>query len=270
MEHPKFIYGTAWKKERTADLVVKAVKAGFRGIDTACQPKHYHEHGVGQALIQLKSLGIPRESLFIQTKFTPLSGQDPDKIPYNPRSPLAQQVTESFATSQRNLGCDQIDSWVLHSPLQSQSQLMEVWRAMESVHQQGGARILGISNCYDLDVLRALYDQAHVPPSVLQNRFYGDTSYDVEIRDFCANRGITYQSFWSLTANPHLLSNPVLRTISQSRSVTAPQIFFRFLTQLGIAPLTGTTSEVHMKEDLEIFNFVLSETEMTAINQLLA
>src|SRR3990167_6136754 len=75
---PKIIYGTAWKKERTASLVVKAVKYGFRGIDTACQPKHYFEPGVGQALKELETVGIARDQIFLQTKFTPITSQDPN------------------------------------------------------------------------------------------------------------------------------------------------------------------------------------------------
>jgi diketogulonate reductase-like aldo/keto reductase len=72
---PRLIYGTAWKKERTTDLVVQAILAGFRGIDTACQPKHYSEALVGDALDVLASKhNIPRESLFVQTKFTSFSG----------------------------------------------------------------------------------------------------------------------------------------------------------------------------------------------------
>ena len=73
---PPIIYGTAWKKERTTGLSVQAITAGFRGIDTACQPKHYNEPGVGEALIKLNALGIRREALFIQTKFTSLSGSE--------------------------------------------------------------------------------------------------------------------------------------------------------------------------------------------------
>ncbi|HEX5670819.1 MAG TPA: hypothetical protein VFX66_04720, partial [Sulfuricurvum sp.] len=69
---PSLIYGTAWKKERTADLVVQAVLSGFRGIDTACQPKHYEEPLVGAAIRRLRDHSILREDLFIQTKFTPL------------------------------------------------------------------------------------------------------------------------------------------------------------------------------------------------------
>lgn len=77
---PRIIYGTAWKKERTADLVQLAIRKGFRAIDTACQPKHYNEAGVGEGIQRAYQEGIVRrENLFIQTKFTSLSGQDPKK-----------------------------------------------------------------------------------------------------------------------------------------------------------------------------------------------
>lgn len=71
IEMPSLIYGTAWKKERTADLVEQAIMYGFRGIDTACQPKHYDESLVGEALRRVRNQGITREDLFVQTKFTP-------------------------------------------------------------------------------------------------------------------------------------------------------------------------------------------------------
>jgi diketogulonate reductase-like aldo/keto reductase len=93
---PRLIYGTVWKKERTADLVVKAIQAGFKGIDTACQPKHYDESLVGAALNRLKDHGIERDTLFLQTKFTPLSGQDPRQVPYDKNSPIESQVAQSF------------------------------------------------------------------------------------------------------------------------------------------------------------------------------
>ncbi|HEX5623570.1 MAG TPA: aldo/keto reductase, partial [Sulfuricurvum sp.] len=114
---PKLIYGTAWKKERTADLVVQAILSGFRGIDTACQPKHYDEALVGEALERLVQEGIGREELFVQTKFTPLAGQDPSRIPYDPNAPLEVQVAQSFEASKRNLRTKYVDSLVLHSPL---------------------------------------------------------------------------------------------------------------------------------------------------------
>ena len=78
------------------------------------------------------------------------------------------------------------------------------------------------------------------PPAVLQNRFHAETGYDRELREFCRARGIIYQSFWTLTANPHLLTHETVRALARQHGRTPAQILFRYLTQLGIVPLTGT------------------------------
>ncbi|MGZ4956816.1 MAG: aldo/keto reductase, partial [Methylobacter sp.] len=93
---PRIIYGTAWKKERTAALVEQAIGLGFRGIDTACQPKHYNEAGVGDGVAACLHRGIDRSELYLQSKFTPLSGQDPAQVPYDPNAGLSEQVAQSF------------------------------------------------------------------------------------------------------------------------------------------------------------------------------
>ena len=266
---PKIIYGTAWKKEQTGSLVVKAVKHGFRGIDTACQPKHYFEPGVGQALKELETVGIFRNQIFLQTKFSPITAQDPNNIPYDPHASLQQQVMQSFSVSKKNLGTDFIDSFILHSPLNTHHQTMEVWRAMEEIYHYSGVKQLGISNCYDLDKMQQLYHDASVKPAVLQNRFYNQTNFDKDLRKWCAENNIIYQSFWTLTANPTLLQSPVITDIALSSNKTPAQILFRYLTQSGVAPLTGTTSDVHMLEDLAIFSFELSEADIYRINNLL-
>lgn len=266
---PKILYGTAWKKEHTAALVVKAIKQGFKGIDTACQPKHYFEPGVGQALKELQTFGIPRDELFLQTKFTSVSGQDPNNIPYDPNDSLHEQVMTSFTVSKKNLGTDYLDSLVLHSPLDTHKDTMNVWRAMEDIYHQQGAKQLGISNCYQLEQLQHLYDDAHVKPSVLQNRFYKQSNFDKELRLFCKENNIVYQSFWTLTANDALLHSQIITDIAFSLNKTPAQVLFRYLTQVGVVPLTGTTSDVHIAEDLAIFEFLLSESDINHINQLL-
>ena len=269
MKIPEIIYGTAWKKERTTELVTQAVKAGFLGIDTACQPKHYHEAGVGEALKILQESGISRENLYIQTKFTPLAGQDPANIPYDKTAPLAQQVAQSFEKSKENLQTNYVDALILHSPLFPFANLLTVWQAMENVAESGGTLRLGISNCYDLNLFVKLYESAKIKPSILQNRFYSDTDYDKELREFCKQKGVVYQSFWSLTANPHLLSHTTLVALSKKYDKTVAQIFFRFLSQLGITPLSGTTSLEHMQQDLGAFEFSLTLQEVKSIELLL-
>lgn len=254
---PYLIYGTAWKKDKTADLVTKAVKYGFRGIDTACQPKHYNEAGVGEAIERLKSEGITRKDLFIQTKFTPLNGQDPNNIPYDRTTSLSEQVAQSFEVSKKNLGVTYLDSLILHSPLENFDRTMIAWHAMEQIYNHGGTKLIGISNCYDLDMLKQLFDASFIKPAVVQNRFYKDTDYDNEIRKWCREHKIIYQSFWTLTANPQILSSELLKKTALKYQKTPEQIFFRVLIDEGIVPLTGTCSDKHMQEDLEIFNFEL-------------
>ena len=264
---PCIIYGTAWKKERTAELVAKALQAGFRGFDTACQPRHYDEPAVGEAL---RRSGLAREALYLQTKFTPLSSQDPDNVPYDKSASLRSQIAQSFEASKRNLQTDHVDCLILHTPLESHDMTMEAWAAMEGICRAGGARQLGISNCYDLPVLQALYADAEIKPAVLQNRFYKKTGYDEGMRSWCAERGIVYQSFWSLTANSEILASDAVKTLAEKHCKTAPQIFFRYLAQSGIVPLTGTSSEQHMKEDLAAFDFDLPLDEMNAVSALLS
>src|SRR5262245_39368559 len=112
---PTFIYGTAWKKEATADLVQTALKAGFTAIDTANQPKHYTEPLVGEALGIGAAQGIASDSLVLQTKFTPVNGQD-HRLPYDPKASVSEQVAQSFESSLQHLKTDYLDSYLLHGP----------------------------------------------------------------------------------------------------------------------------------------------------------
>jgi diketogulonate reductase-like aldo/keto reductase len=262
------LYGTAWKRDATAGCVANAVRLGFRGIDTACQPKHYDEAGVATGLA-LVNPPLHRDELYLQSKFTALDGQDPKRIPYDARASLTEQIRQSCAASLRNLNTEYLDCLVLHSPLATQPLTLSAWRAMESLVGEGRVRQLGISNCYELELLEHLHATASIKPAVLQNRFYATTGYDRELRAFCRDQGIVYQSFWTLTANAHLLGHAAVRIPAQQHGRSCAQVVFRYLTQQGIVPLTGTTSPQHMQADLEIFAFTLSADECTAISVLL-
>lgn len=266
---PPIIYGTAWKKQHTSSLVELAIKTGFRGIDTACQPKHYNEAGVGAGLAACLDSGIKRSELYIQSKFTPLSGQDPLQIPYDKLASLSKQVAQSFKMSLLNLQISYLDSLVLHSPLSDPKQFMEVWCAMELIFEEEGVKQLGISNCYDVKQLEWLYQSAKIKPAVLQNRFYADTDYDRDVRDFCRQHDIIYQSFWTLTANPHLLASETMINLGRKYHRTPEQILYHYLNKIGIVPLTGTCSLQHMQDDLAIFEFNLDLSECTELEQLL-
>lgn len=203
---PPLLYGTAWKKDRTEHLVELAIQTGFRGIDTACQPKHYSEPGVGRGLQKAYARNlVTRKDLFLQTKFTSLDGQDPNNIPYDKTAPLKDQVMQSFKKSLENLHTEYLDSLVLHSPMRTFEDTMTVWRVFESFVQSGQVKYLGISNIYDYALLRRIHQAATVKPKFIQNRFYKQSGYDKEIRLFVQENDMVYQSFWTLTANPHIL-----------------------------------------------------------------
>ncbi|TVQ81727.1 MAG: aldo/keto reductase [Micavibrio sp.] len=267
---PQIIYGTAWKEDRTAELTLKALESGFTAIDTANQRKHYFEEGVGNALVQfLRSGARPRDELFIQTKFTYQAGQD-DRLPYDPNAPLAEQVRQSFHSSLEHLGLDYIDSYVLHGPSTSVGLTdadMEVWAAMEAFHSAGKARMLGVSNV-NLQQLKLLCRTAHTPPEFVQNRCFASMFWDKNVRDFCRDNGIYYQGFSLLTANMPELRSPAIALLAQEKGKTVPQLIFRFAIDAGMIPLTGTTDESHMREDLDIFDFELSQNEIDMIENI--
>lgn len=261
----KMIYGTAWKKEQTANLVHQAISCGFRAIDTAGQPKHYQEDLVGQGLLKAYKDGIKREELFLQTKYTPIDGQDKTNMPYLESDDIVTQVEKSFKNSKKNLHTDFIDSYILHSPIFPASKLLKVWDVMSGFVKNKEVGQIGISNCYDLDVLQYLYNKVEVKPSVVQNRFYKQSGYDKEIRAWCKEKGIIYQSFWSLTANIHILNSETVKNLAVKYSKTQAQVFYRFLNHIDITPLNGTTSKEHMMEDLDIFSFELEANEIENI-----
>ncbi len=207
---PPFLYGTAWKEERTEALTALALQHGFRGIDTANQRKHYDEAAVGRAVRTAIAAGVvTRANLFLQTKFTFRAGQD-HRLPYDPNAPVAVQVEQSFASSLEHLGTDVIDSYVLHGPSRGTGlgpADWEAWRAMEGLHNRGRARLLGVSNV-SLDQLRELCAGARVRPRFVQNRCYASRGWDRIVRAFGTANGIVYQGFSLLTANRAGLTHP--------------------------------------------------------------
>ena len=158
---------------------------------------------------------------------------------------------------------------ILHSPLPTPQQTLSAWRAIESIVDAGGIRQAGISNCYNLSEFESLYRSARIKPSVLQNRFYADSGYDRGLRVFCREWDIVYQSFWTLTANPRVLAHRTMASLASTHGRTPAQILFRYLTQSGVVPLTGTRSEIHMREDLSIFEFELTLAECAAVDSIL-
>ncbi|KAK1514109.1 aldo/keto reductase [Colletotrichum costaricense] len=267
---PRLIYGTAWKKSQTAPLVASALAAGFRALDTAAS-HHYSEEGVGVGLRQFLSRspspathGITRAGLYIQTKFSPA----PSDLP------IPDQVHKSIASSLKNLAVDNnlfapsptdspegqktegdeefyLDCVLLHAPYPSYKDTLLAWRALET-YVPSRIRTLGISNVDLPDLQRLCDEDARIKPVVVQNRLNPDEGYNTPVRVFCRERGINFQSFWTLTANPRLVRSSFVRQVAKGAGVSDEIAFYGLVLGLeGVSVLDGTTNEVRMREDLE-------------------
>ncbi|KAL3803200.1 hypothetical protein HJC23_003475 [Cyclotella cryptica] len=306
-DRPTLKYGTAWKKDATSGLVYRAILSGFRHIDTACQPRHYNEAGVGEGWSkaayvdivshvflltfsymcytifeflcysnQSKELGLSRQDIWIQTKFSGLDAHDPNNVPYDVNAPLEERVRQSLQKSLDNLQTDYLDSWVMHGPENNWDDHFKVWRTMEESVDEGKVKQLGISNFYRLEDVKWAYDNARIKPKVVQNRFYSESGHDVDIRRFCKENDIEYQSFWTLGANRGAYQHEAALEIADKYNVSPEGLFYAFCMAIGITPLDGTTSEIHMREDIELLErlrsgerFFESDEELAVIGDAL-
>ncbi|MGZ4819607.1 MAG: aldo/keto reductase family protein [Terriglobales bacterium] len=267
---PGFLYGTAWKEDRTASLTELAVRAGFRGIDTANQRRHYFEAGVGEGVAAAYRAGVvTRTDLFLQTKFTYQRGQD-HRLPYDPEASLAVQVAQSVASSLEHLGTDYVDSYVLHGPSSGYDWTeadAEVWEAMRKERDAGRARMVGVSNV-SVGHLEQMESAKAELPAFVQNRCFARLGWDRDVRSFCSERKITYQGFSLLTANPEVLQHPPLIALAAELKLTAAQITFSFAKAIGMLPLTGTSNAEHMKQDLASLDLKLPPEVVRAIESI--
>jgi diketogulonate reductase-like aldo/keto reductase len=241
-----------------------ALRAGFRGIDTANQRRHYFEAGVGQGLAAAYRAGVvTRSDLFLQTKFTYRPGQD-HRSPYDPAASLSVQVAQSMASSLEHHGTDYVDSYVLHGPSSGYGWIdadVEVWEAMRKERDAGHTRLLGVSNVslQHLEQMTAVHSEL---PAFVQ------IGWDREVRLFCNERKIVYQGFSLLTANAEVVHHPLVARLAAMGNVTAAQVVFAFARTVGMLPLTGTSNAEHMKQDLASFRLELTPDVVREIEGL--
>lgn len=267
---PAFLYGTAWKEERTPSLVELALRNGFRGIDTANQRRHYHEEGVGQGLAAAYRDGVvTRADIFLQTKFTYRPGQD-HRLPYDAAASFSVQVAQSMASSLKHLGTDYVDSYILHGPSSGDGWSetdAEVWEAMTKERDAGRTRLLGVSNV-SLRHLQQMSETHSEMPRFVQNRCYARLGWDRDVRLFCGERKIIYQGFSLLTANLEVLRESMIIRLAAQENGTPAQIIFAFARAVGMLPLTGTSNGEHMKQDLASSCLRLSSDAVQGIERL--
>ncbi|KAF4959030.1 hypothetical protein FGADI_1908 [Fusarium gaditjirri] len=257
---PLLLYGTAWKEEETSELTEKALKHGFTGLDTANYPTAYNEPLTGVGLAAGLGSGLNREDLFVQSKFTPAWAHDKDKIPFDVDQPLEDQIKESVQQTFDHLRVAYLDSLLLHVPYKDPADTVKAWQVLET-YVPSKFRYIGVSN-FTLEEFKALYEAATIKPAILQNRFYRDTGYDIELRAFCQEHGVIYQAFWMIRHNPEILNSEVVNQTAKKFCVEVETAFYLLVLGLGdIQVLNGTKRGEAMDADLTAVKKVFNDDE---------
>jgi len=127
-------------------------------------------------------------------RFTPIGGQDRSKpLPYDPTSSITEQVQASIQVSLKNLRTTYIDCYLLHSPLNTMWRTLEAWEALKRLQDDGVVRLIGVSNTYDVETLKALDTQGGRKPNVVQNRWYEGNGFDKAVVYYCKENSIHYE-----------------------------------------------------------------------------
>src|SRR5260370_41956735 len=143
----------------------------------------------------------------------------------------------------------------------------ETWRAVEEGVRAGRVGLLGVSNI-SFEQLATLIESVNIAPAFVQNRCFARNRWDADVRAPCETHDIVYQGFSLLAANPQVLSSPRLIAIARRHGKTLAQVVFRFAIELGMLPLTGTSDGLHMRQDLDIFDFALSDEDLRIMLEL--
>lgn len=226
--------------------VLDAIATGYRLIDTAAA--YFNEEAVGEAL---KECGVPREELFITTK---LWIQDAGY----------ENAKKAFQTSLDKLGLNYIDLYLIHQPM---NDYYGSWRAMEELYKEGKIRAIGVCNFYP-ERLADLCVNAKIIPMVNQvelHPFFAQESALSTMKEF----NVQPEAWGPLAEGKHdIFTHPILKQIGEKYGKTAAQVALRWNTQRGVVIIPKSVHKERMEENLNIWDFTLSEEDMKAIATL--
>ncbi len=233
--------------EDTQEVVEEALEAGYRHIDTA--GAYRNERGVGAAIA---SSGIPRDEIFVTTKL------------WN-----SQQGYEStlgaFRKSLDRLGLEHVDLYLIHWPVPTEGRSLETWRAFERIYEEGGSRTIGVSN-FRVEDLEMLEREAEMQPTVNQIELHPHFP-QAELRAWHRGHGIATEA-WSPLAQGELLVNETIAGVAARHNRTPAQAILRWHLQLGNVVIPKSVTPKRMRENFELFDFELSDEDMTEIGAL--
>jgi 2,5-diketo-D-gluconate reductase A len=248
VEIPQFGFGVFQvPPDDTREVVEDALEAGYRHIDTA--GAYRNEKGVGEALA---ASGIPREEVFVTTKlWNSQQGYD---------SALA-----GFESSLGRLGLDRVDLYLIHWPMPTEDLFVDTWRAFERIHEEGGARTIGVSN-FRIEDLERLERETSTRPTINQVELH-PWLQQAELRRWQAEHEIATEA-WSPLAKAWHLDDETIASIAAAHGKTPAQAILRWHIQLGNIVFPKSVTPERVRENIDIFDFELTEAEMAAFEGL--
>ncbi|MEV0347978.1 aldo/keto reductase [Nonomuraea sp. NPDC050680] len=232
--------------DEAEQVVTAALEAGYRHIDTASA--YGNEEGVGRAV---RASGIPREKLFVTTK---LFNSDHER------------AEEAFDESLSRLGLDYVDLYLIHWPVPARNKYLQAWRGLEKIYRQGRAKAIGVSN-FTVETLTRVIDEADIVPSINQIELH-PYFQQRGLREFHEANGILTEAWSPLGQGKGLLGDPALAVLSEKHARTPAQIVLRWHIQLGNVVIPKSVTPARIKENFEVFDFVLDNEDMAAIGAL--
>ncbi|WP_082456648.1 MULTISPECIES: aldo/keto reductase [Frankia] len=246
---PRLGLGTWPLNDREVQGVVEqALGLGYRLIDTA--HNYGNEKGVGAGL---RAAGVPREELFVTTKF-------------NKRSHSVRGVRRAAVESTRRMGLDYLDLLLIHWPNPWRDRYVEAWKGLVELLKDGQVRAIGVSN-FKTTHLDRLLAQTGVAPDVNQIQLDPRLGRSA-IRAYHAEQGIVTEAWSPLGAGTGLLDEPVITRIAAAHERTPAQVALRWHIELGIVVVPKSASPRRMAENIDVFDFTLSAEEIAAISGL--
>ena len=246
---PQIGFGTSPLNDRdVAPAVMSAIEAGYRHIDTAY--RYNNERGVGQGI---RESSIPREDLFVTTKLDgPFQGDD--------------RAMGGLEESLRRLGMEYVDLLLIHWPLPQRDQYVSTWKTFEKLVASGKTRSIGLSNFKPAHIERLLAETS-VRPAVNQIQLNPRITRP-EQRAYDTEQGIVTEAWSPLGAGNDLLQEPALVTIAEKYGKTPAQVVLRWHMELGVVAIPRSGNPRRIAENIDIFDFELSEQEMDTISGL--
>ena len=232
--------------EREAEKTIRcAVNAGYCLIDTASA--YMNEDGVGKGI---RECGIPRRELFLTTKI------------WNNAQRLGD-VEGSFSRSLERLMTDYVDLYLVHWPVPGC--YLGTWKELEALYKKGAARSIGVSN-FEIRHLEELASVSEITPAVNQIEFH-PYWYQKNLVEYCHAKGIAVQAYAPLARGAYL-DDDVICILAVKYGKTPAQIGLRWIIQKGVAVIPKSAREERIVSNGEIFDFVLEDEDMDAIDQL--